>query len=338
MKSIIKHSILPLVALMPLLTACQSEPEVGTPLHPVDAETYGAKVYINEIATPTNVSSAKILQTPSELIYSPDTCQFYVHLTQPLSTDVTVTVAESEEAATTYDGEATALPVGTLKVLTGTVTIPAGATVSTEPVRYVAPESEALRSFTGKAVSALALQSVSGSNDVKVGSDHNAYYQVFTKVVTNYKGQSTSDLAAHTQLAYSTYSVSIDGQATTDLSDDNTNTYYMDYDNGGGFEVLFTLDQAQKVGALSFKYGYSWGYVPVTVEILTSNDGTEWTSQTGGEVQNEQISYSCKDIPFCFYSAVPCRYVKLRVVDCYYGIYYGSEYNYPCVSEVKLYE
>ncbi len=338
MKSIIKHSILPLVALLPLLTACQSEPEVGTPLHPVDAETYGAKVYINEIATPTNVSSAKILQTPVELIYTPDTCQFYVHLTQPLSTDITVTVAEDEAAATAYDGEATALPTGTLKVLNSSVTIPAGATVSTEPVRYLAPESEALRSFSGTAVSALKLQSVSGSNDVTIGNDHNAYYQVFTKVVTNYKGQSSSDLATHTQLAYSTYSVSINGETTTDLSDNNTSTYYLDYDNGGGFDVLFTFDQPQKVGALSYKYGYSWGYVPVTVEILTSNDGTEWTSQTGGEVQNEQISYSSKDIPFCFYSAVTCRYVKLRVVDCYYGIYYGSEYDYPCISEAKLYE
>lgn len=337
MKSIIKHSLLPLVALMPLLTACQSEPEVGTPLHPVDAETYGAKVYINEIATPTNTSSAKILQTPVELIYSPDTCQFYVHLTQPLSTDITVTVAESEEAATAYDAEATALPVGTLKVLNGTVTIPAGATVSTEPVRYVAPESEALRSFTGKAVSALALQSVSGSTDVALGSDHNAYYQVFTKVVTNYKGQSSAELSTHTPLAYSTYSVSIDGETTTDLSDDNTSSYYMPYD-GGAFEVLFTFDQPQNVGALSFKFGYSWGYTPMTVEILTSTDGSEWTSQTGGEVQNEQFSYSNKDIPFCFYSAVPCRYVKLRVLDCYYGVYYGSEYNYPCISEVKLYE
>lgn len=337
MKSIIKQSILPLVALLPLLTACQSEPEVGTPLHPVEAETYGAKVYINEISEPTNTASAKIVQTPVALVYSPDTCEFYIHVTKPLSTDVTVTVAESEEAAAAYGNDATALPVGTLNVLNGSVTIPAGATVSSEPVRFTAPASEALKSFSGTAVSALAIASVSGNADVKVGSDHNAFYQVFSKVVTNYKGQEEEDFATHTQLPYSSYTVSINGETTNDLSDNSSNTYYLNYD-GGGFDVLFSFDQPQKVGALSFRYGYSWGYVPVTVEILTSDNGTDWTSQTGGEVENDWISYSVYDIPFCFYSAVTCKYVKLRVVNCYYGKWYGSEYDYPCISEAKLYD
>ena len=42
--------------------------------------------------------------------------------------------------------------------------------------------------------------------------------------------------------------------------------------------------------------------------------------------------------PFVLYEPIQCRYAKVRLGDCSYGLDYGDDYNYPVLSEVRLYQ
>lgn len=331
MKSIIIKSSIMMMALLPLFTACQSEPEVGDTLYPVEQENYDARVYINEVAAPGNAVTFDVIQTPVEMLMPEGTVSFYVRLTKPVEGDVTVTVAEDAEAAAAYDGNATALAPGTLSFSNTSVTIPSGSTVSTQPIEATVVASDALTSVTDKAVVAVKL--VSSTNGVAIGSTNNAYYVCFDKTFTNMKGQSTADLADRTQIPYSSYTLEDDYgyDVTYELSDGNSSTDIYGYYE---FYVKATFENPTPVSAVVFYAGnyYPYYYSPKTIEVLTSNDGQEWESQTGGTITNTIRPNSASTaIPVVLYSPITCKYVKLRVVDSFY-------YGYSYISELKLYQ
>ena len=61
MKSMIIKSAVALIAALPLFTACQGEPEVGTLLHPEEQPSNAPKVYINEVAIVTGMCILEIV-------------------------------------------------------------------------------------------------------------------------------------------------------------------------------------------------------------------------------------------------------------------------------------
>ena len=86
-----------------------------------------------------------------------------------------------------------------------------------------------------------------------------------------------------------------------------------------------------------FYAGYSTYFGPRNVEILTSSDGINWTSQTDGIFTTTRVSRLTTPVPFVFYSAVTCQYVKFSVYDCFWSDY-GSYYDYPDVAEIEFYQ
>ena len=69
---IIKSAVA-LIAALPLFTACQGEPEVGSLLHPEEQTSNDPKVYINEVSAPANATQATVVQTPAGFVVPEDT-------------------------------------------------------------------------------------------------------------------------------------------------------------------------------------------------------------------------------------------------------------------------
>lgn len=321
-----------LIALLPLFTACQSEPEVGSTLYPTEQENYGPKVYINELAGSGNEASVEVVQTPVSLMLpEEDAISFTVKLTAPVAKDVTVTVAADEEKAAAYNSDCDVLPASAYQLNKTQVTIPAGKLESSEPIILQLVESDAIRNLERTGVVALSLSAVSDGADV--GKNMNTYYAVVSKKVTNFKGQNVADLEGRTQIPYDSYTVTDDygDDYTAELSDGDNSTYCYGYYE---FYLMATFTNPTPVSALVFhaEASYPYYYTPKIVEVLTSNDGEEWTSQTDGTVTSTIRPFSATTpIPFVLYSPITCKYVKFRVEDSFY-------WGYSYVSELKLYQ
>ena len=328
-----KYSLL--LAIPFALAACQSEPEVGDTLYPTEPETYEARVYINETAMPGNTHTTDVMRTPYNVKAEIDTVSFYVRLNKPVATDVTVNVGQVDSLASQYADDATPLPSKFVNQLSSTVTIPAGSMVSSEPIRVALTDLDELEA---SGVAPLAINVVKG--EAKAATDHNVYYMVvnYDETTSNIKSQSVRDLPK-TEIDKSTITITVNGNAAPELNDGKRSTYYYS-EEPGGYDIVMDLGQQKAISALAFNWGSDYdGYCPASVEILVSNDGTTWQSITDGFLALENIPTSRATLcPFIFYQPITCRYATLRVGDCQYGVEYGDDYNYPCVSEVKLYE
>ncbi|MGN1246285.1 MAG: BT_3987 domain-containing protein [Muribaculaceae bacterium] len=333
MKSIIKKSIPFLAVLLLPLTACEDEPEVGSTLYPVEPENFDAKLYINETALPGNQATLEVIQTPVSLITPDDEISFNVKLTKPVANDVTVTVAENADLAAAYGNGAEALPAGTLKIENATVTVKAGSTVSAESVKLKLIESDAVKNLASKGVAAVAI--ASNNAGIATGSNNNAYYVVLNKKVTNYKGQLADEIATMTQIPGTSITATVDGYSAAELTDGSLSTEFW-YWYAGGYDVVFEFEKTTSVRGLGFYSNSYTGYCPNIIEILTSNDGETWTSQTGGQVALSRPSSNQVLIPFVLYAVIPCNYVKLKFYSCFWTSY-GSDYDWPAASEVNLY-
>lgn len=334
MKSIIKKSFPLLAALLLPLAACQDEPEVGSTLYPVEPENYDARLYINEIAMPGNQSAFDVVQTPVSLITPNDEIAFYVKLTKPVSVDVTVNVAEDENLAATFDSNAEALPAGTLSFSNNSVTIKAGSMVSSQPITAKVAENDAVRNIKSKGVAAITI--ASNSANIATGSNNNAYYVVLNKSVTNFKGQSTEEINSLNLIPHSSITASVDDYDATIIADGDLSTEYWHY-SSGGYSAVLEFSEPTPVKALGYFFASYAGYCPNTVEILTSDDGETWTSQTNGKVTTSVVPSRQTDIvPFVFYAAITCKYVKLTVYSCFWTSY-GSYYDYPAIADINLY-
>lgn len=326
-----KYSLL--LAIPLALAACQSEPEVGETLYPSTPETTEAKVYINETALPGNQHVTDVLRTPYGIQASADTVSFYVRINKPVATDVTVTVSQVDSLATGYGSDATPLAAQFVDGVNMAVTIPAGSMVSASPVRVALKNLDDLQA---SGVAPLAISAVQG--EAVAASDHNVYYMAvdYSETASRVKSQSTADLKGLNVM--DGYTVSVDGELVSRLYDGKYNTYYSP-ETPGGYEVVVDLGSKQPLAAVAFHWGYQLGYCPTSVELLTSNDGVNWESISDGYVNLASIPNSRQTAcPFVLYQPVYCSYVKLRLGDCSYGVEYGEEYNYPTLSEVKVYK
>lgn len=316
-----------------LLTSCDDDPAVGTPLNPVAEENYGPKAYIYSPSLPANTASTKVIQTPTELILSTDTFDVYVKLTKAVEKDVAVKLTTSEEATAAYGQDADALPSQSVNIINPSVVIKAGQTQSAEPIRVTLNKDDSFRTMSEQGVAVLKL--TSDDKEVATSQNYDYYNILVNKEVTNMKSQSQNDLKALKMIDIDQYTVYQDGYETSDISDGYTSTYIS---SKGPYDIDFVFNEPREFKGLSYQFGYSVYYSPTIIDILTSDDGENWVSQTGGETTNNaKPSKSTDIVPWVFYSGVKCTYVRLRLVDCYYSRY-GAAFNYPIVSEVRLYE
>lgn len=341
MKSMIIKSAVALIAALPLFTACQGEPEVGTLLHPEEQPSNAPKVYINEVAIPTNAAKIDATQTPVGMLLPEDATEFYVRLNRAVENDVVVTVAEDAEAAAAsaklYSDDAnqySAMSTGAISFEKATVTIPAGKLVSSEPVVFRVVDGDALNNLNGKGIMALKVVDIKSAAVVELASDHNAFFALVNKKVTNFKNFSTSELESKTRIGTDEMTITFDGaDCTQDLNDDATYTYVNMYN--GPAPILCEFHTPQPLIGIAYRYGYYATYGPYSIEVLTSDDGQNWTSQTGGELE---YGYTRSKVCVNFYGAVTCKYVKFIPWKCYAGIRYGADSNTPVVGELHFYK
>ena len=132
--------------------------------------------------------------------------------------------------------------------------------------------------------------------------------------------------------------MTVGGATIAELNDGDKETYYVN-ETPGKYELIVDLGAEKPVSAFAFQWGYEKGYCPASVEILTSLDGTNWTTITDGYNDVAYIPNTASTtFPFVLYEPIQCRYAKVRLGDCSYGLDYGDDYNYPVLSEVRLYQ
>lgn len=310
MKSIYKF--LPLFLLpMAIFTSCEDEPEVGTPLFPVEEEFQGPKIYINEKSVPANSKEYFIVHTPGGLSFDEVVDSFYVYSTTPVTEDVTVTWGEDPALAASLKKDFTAIPQGAVEFHNATVVIPKGQKKSLEPVRYSLKKGESLLGFDENAVVALAIKDMKGY--AAAGKSHNVFSLFINKMKTNIKPDATLEgctkLTNDELTIYDQY-----GYENTDLLDDDVWSSLLEYD-----EVCIKVEFKGETNFVGFNYWsneYAYKYKPRRVDIETSMDDKTYVSQGTFIMKGNPNSYNV-NVPTNveLFGAVNCKYVKLRFYD-----------------------
>ncbi len=310
MKSIYKF--LPLFLLpMAIFTSCEDEPEVGTPLFPVEEEFQGPKIYINEKSVPVNSKEYFIVHTPGGLSFDEVVDSFYVYSTIPVTEDVTVTWGEAPALAASLKKDFTAIPQGAVEFHNATVVIPKGQKKSLEPVRYSLKKGESLLGFDEKAVVALDIKDMKGY--AAAGKSHNVFSLFINKMKTNIKLDAT--LEGCTKLTNDELTIyDQHGDENTDLFDDDVWSKLHEHD-----EVCIKVAFKGETNFIGFNYWtnpYSSIFKPLRVDVETSMDDQTYASQ-GTFIMDKKPNMQNAQEPTNveLFGTVKCKYVKLRFHD-----------------------
>ena len=186
MKSILKITLPALVGLATLFTACQSEPEVGTKLYDKGETSNLPKLYIHDLGNQGNKGALEVVNANGELIAKKDTVKFYVRLSSALDHDLEVSVSENPSA--TKLAGSTALEKGAVNILTPTVTIAKGTTVSAEPIKVVAQLGNALDTLMSTRTNGAVTLTLNPAQGVDVASNYGNM-----NITVNYKESNIVD-------------------------------------------------------------------------------------------------------------------------------------------------
>lgn len=319
------YSISAMMLFAMTFASCEKEPAFGTTLYPVDEGDYGTKVYIHELSYQNNTAEFVLSQTPVGLIVPEDEASFYVKTTKALPEDLTVTVEE-----------VTSLSADILDIVSNTVVIPAGEMISSEPVRFTLKKGGVLENLDDAGKTGIRLVSTDG--DAKPGINLNSFTVNVTKINSNFKGFDNEAIESLTQIPYADYTVDAYYPSrnqvvknASQVSDSNSKTYLR---STGPWHMILNLKEEKAVKAFSFTAAISTPYSPERFDILTSDDGENWTSLQDSNITAQQPATVETFIPCVFYAPVKCKYVKFEMYTCYYA-YAGM--HYPTVGEVKIY-
>ena len=125
MNRIIKKTMPALLGSLALLSACQSEQEVGSMLYPVEEGSNQPKLYIHDLQSEGNKGTLRVINANSVATVPNDTVSFYVRLSEPAERDIEVSVVEDSTAAVAT-GDRVVMNQGALQLLSPTVTIAKG--------------------------------------------------------------------------------------------------------------------------------------------------------------------------------------------------------------------
>lgn len=311
------------------MSACQTEPEVGSTLYPVVEENYSPKAFLYVNGSEGNQVTLSATKSPLKITLSNDTASFYARLSSPVDHDVVVTIAPTT-ADIVLQSDESLIDSSAIAIKSTSVVIPQGQQISSEPIKISLKESESLMNLEkGKnGVIDIALISVTGAelpstfNTVRVKTN-------FAYEYLNPNGTLNYDKA----ISQNSYIVSVSrGSGASRLNDGNYSTYYYQY---AGFQPEITLDFQREVklsglGVISAFTQYDYGVKEM--EIFTSNDGQTWTSQ--GQVTAASAYDNTTPFPAVFYEAIPCRYAKIKLLSSFHNV----AQPLVAVSEVLAYE
>lgn len=328
-----------------VLTACQSEQEIGTPLYPVQTDDNAATAYIdNRIYNPKNFMSTTFSQagTSPQLVIPNDTLKFKVQLTAPAEKDFTFKLRiDNSKIQKEQAQDHAMLDADAVKMQTETVVIKQGKMQSEEPFAVVLNEaSKALMELKDaeKGVLALTIESADG---VKISEKYNTYcWEVNKKVDWVDPNGSVEKLQ---MVDVNSYEVNSGSYRTvgTELSDNNVDTYAQYYISSRSIEfITVTLKEPIELSAIQLTPGDSfWGeslgaFFCKEIDVLGSLDGKEYVHL--GSATNSKQPTSPKDIwNIVFYSARKVQYVQVRTRSTFRS---NQENEYVFLSELRLFK
>ena len=336
MKKVINRTLMAMLAMLPFLTACQSDPEVGTLLYPVEEEDMSPKVYVYNTSIEGNVMQSTLVNTPAGLIVPENILNFHVQLSKPVDQDVKVTVSLDKAKAAEYDETAETLDADALTLLTSEVTIPAGKTISTEEIVVeINGESSSIKSFEKYAVAAIVLN----TNNVSVSEKYGTYiWKLYKETLNIYEEvlvSSNGTFEGLTEIPKSDWTLNVVGgdNYVSEMTDGVISSYnYGGVSTTGSMTYEFAAPRTVKAFAClppAVSYYLVYGIGKLRVE--TSDDGAEWTSH--GTVDLTRLTALSNWNVVFFYAPVTAKYFRYLPLLRANG---GTGMTY--VGEMKIYE
>lgn len=317
MKSILKITLPALVGLATLFTACQSEPEVGTKLYDKGETSNLPKLYIHDLGNQGNKGTLHVVNTNGELNLLKDTVKFYVRLSSPIDHDLEVSVSENPSATKPASG-ITALDKGAVSILTPTVTIAKGTTVSAEPIKVVAQKGNALDTLKTTHANGAVTLTLNNAQGVEVASNY-ANMNIIVKYEQT--AMNTSEYFVYDE----------QNTALSELHDGSPETIWFKESKNGPFTFVIAVPENTNVSAISLVPSTEYiNWVAKSMTIETSEDWNTWTSQ--GEITRTDKSISSGE-PFMvrFTKPVKCTYIRLSKVQ-------PATKDYLVIGEIKVYK
>lgn len=297
--------------------ACEEELVPGTPLYPVEEESFtGVKVYVNELQN-NNVYKSVYNSTPLFVEIPEDTASFHVQ------------VNIVQDAPIVVKAHLTGLPDGTWKFVEGhdQVTIPAGEKSSSSDIRVVLVENDVLIHMDEYTDAKITLEVVSGP--AEVGENLNTFtWNIRNRYTIIYLGTiegledkqfvGGTDWTPHSTSAY-----------PERFYDGLYNSYiYLTADAAATAPTMYIdLMSPAPIDGIGFvPYGNSATYLqrywPGEAEFYISNDGENWTSVGVIEFNiGEEATWQV----IRFYETTTARYIGCKF-NRNYASYYSSVY------------
>lgn len=323
---------------LPLIAAsCQSDPEVGSLLYPVD-NTVVVKGFIdNRSYFPKNEATSEVIQAGEggKLTTSGDTISLFAEITNPTDKDLTFTL---KAVPTTSEG-LTALKGDAVSLKTAIVTIKQGEKISAKPFIFsINKESASLKALKNKEKAELVL-SLESKDGLDIVQSASTFKWIISKKISNINSIGT--LEGKQQIGFEKYDYLDPGykQKSNILSDgdmSDSNCERFDLDNPNSY-AQFNFHEPTEVSGLTLivpefsKMGYPEGTMPRVVQIKALVDN-KWTDI--GEAICPEIKKSPKGWDIVFFNKIKTTQINLTFTD----NFSKGKYLYTVLSEVKFYK
>lgn len=293
------------------LTACQSEPEVGSSLYPTAEENYDTKAYLYTGTGDDNKVMLGGVKSATDVTLANDSALIYVRLSSPADKDVTVSVAATAENVKTQGNEEV-MGKDAIQLNRTTVTIPKGQVTASEPIAVKLKAGDDLKKIPMLKNGAVAVD-ITSVDGAAAGSSYN---RVLVATNFSYENVTTDgELNYDKSISYDQYTMSTNlrGMNAGKLNDGSKSTYiytYMSY--GPVFTMAFKKEtRLTGIGVLSAFTSYNYGVKEV--EVFTSMDGMKWTRQ--GTVTAASPYDDDTPLPIVFSAPATCKYAKVKILS-----------------------
>ena len=293
------------------LTACQSEPEVGSSLYPTAEENYDTKAYLYTGTGDDNKVMLGGVKSATDVTLANDSALIYVRLSSPADKDVTVNVAATAENVKTQGNEEV-MGKDAIQLNRTTVTIPKGQVTASEPIAVKLKAGDDLKKILMLKNGAVAVD-ITSVDGAAAGSSYN---RVLVATNFSYENVTTDgELNYDKSISYDQYTMSTNlrGMNAGKLNDGSKSTYiytYMSY--GPVFTMAFKKEtRLTGIGVLSAFTSYNYGVKEV--EVFTSMDGMKWTRQ--GTVTAASPYDDDTPLPIVFSAPATCKYAKVKILS-----------------------
>lgn len=328
-----------------LLTACQSDPEVGSTLYPTEAEDYSPKAYISNVDINKKDFSLKtwieqgLGQTT--ITVPNDTLTFRVKLTEAASKDLTFMIKSDNsklDQGAASAGTFTKIGNDALKFAVDKVVVKQGAMESKDVFKVALDkDAQSLLNLTGAGKVAFTIESLDGT---KIGKRYDTYIWNLQKNVTNVNSAGT--MAGLSNLPVADYVVSNGYSAGYTMDPDGFlsggNVIYTSFGNAVGKTIHIELNNPTAISGLGILSAYMYSgsnlknYALNDVEIFAGMTSTD-LKKVGNAYRNNKPTQREDPWNIIFYQPITVKYIDIVCHNTFRGT--G---NYAYTAGLRLYK